>query len=318
MHIVVLDGYTLNPGDLSWEALQRLGTCAVHDRTPPERVVETAREAEVVLTNKTLLPREAILALPKLRCIGVLATGFNVVDIGAAKERGIPVTNIPDYGTHSVAQFTLALLLELAHHAGHHAQTVRDGRWEKSADFCYWDSPLVELHGLTFGVIGFGKIGRATAKLADAFGMKVLVHNRSQPKDLPPHYRAVALEELLSASDVVSLHCPLTPDNKQFINAARLALMKPSAFLLNTSRGPLLDEPAVAEALNSGRIAGAALDVLSVEPPKTGNPLIGAKNCLITPHIAWASRAARARLMDIAVENIRAFAQGRPQNVVNA
>ena len=317
MHIVVLDGYTLNPGDLSWDALRKLGTCEVHDRTPPEQVVERARDAEVVLTNKTLLPREAILALPKLKYIGVLATGYNVVDIAAAKERGIPVTNIPDYGTHSVAQFTMALLLELAHHIGHHAQTVRDGRWEKSADFCYWDSPLVELHGLTFGVIGFGKIGRATAKLADAFGMKVLVHNRSQTKDLPPHYRAVALEELLSTADVVSLHCPLTPDNKQFINAARLALMKPTAFLLNTSRGPLLDEPAVAAALNSGRIAGAAMDVLSVEPPKAGNALIGARNCLITPHIAWASRAARARLMDIAVENIRAFAQSLPQNVVN-
>ena len=317
MHIVVLDGYTLNPGDLGWDALKQLGTCEICDRTPPEQVVERAREAEVVLTNKTLLPREAILALPKLKYIGVLATGYNVVDIGAAKERGIPVTNIPDYGTHSVAQFAMALLLELAHHVGHHAQTVADGRWGKSADFCYWDSPLIELHGLTFGVIGFGKIGRATAKLVDAFGMKVLVHNRSQPKEMPPHYRSAVLAELLSTADVVSLHCPLTPDNKQFMNASRLALMKPTAFLLNTSRGPLLDEPAVADALNSGRIAGAAMDVLSVEPPKAGNPLIGAKNCLITPHIAWASRAARARLMDIAVENIRAFTQGKPQNVVN-
>lgn len=317
MHIVVLDGHTLNPGDLSWDALKQLGSCVIHDRTPPEQVVERAREADVVLTNKALLPREAILALPRLKYIGVLATGYNVVDITAAKERCIPVTNIPDYGTHSVAQFTLALLLELAHHIGHHAQTVRDGRWQKSADFCYWDSPLVELHGLTFGVIGFGKIGRATAKLADAFGMKVLVHNRSQPKDLPPLYRSAVLAELLSTADVVSLHCPLTPDNKQFINAARLALMKPTAFLLNTSRGPLLDEIAVAEALNSGRIAGAAMDVLSVEPPKAGNPLIGAKNCLITPHIAWATRAARSRLMDVAVENIRGFAEGKPQNVVN-
>ena len=317
MHIVVLDGHTLNPGDLSWDALKQLGSCVIHDRTPPEQVVERAREADVVLTNKALLPREAILALPRLKYIGVLATGYNVVDITAAKERCIPVTNIPDYGTHSVAQFTLALLLELAHHIGHHAQTVRDGRWQKSADFCYWDSPLVELHGLTFGVIGFGKIGRATAKLADAFGMKVLVHNRSQPKDLPPLYRSAVLAELLSTADVVSLHCPLTPDNKQFINAARLALMKPTAFLLNTSRGPLLDEIAVAEALNSGRIAGAAMDVLSVEPPKAGNPLIGAKNCLITPHIAWATRAARSRLMDVAVENIRGFAEGKLQNVVN-
>ena len=317
MNIVVLDGYTLNPGDLSWNALQQLGSCIIHDRTPPEQVVERARNAEVVLTNKALLPRDAIAALPKLKYIGVLATGYNVVDIAAAKERGIPVANIPDYGTHSVAQFTFALLLELAHHVGHHAQTVRDGRWVRSADFCYWDSPLIELHGLTFGVIGFGKIGRATAKLADAFGMKVLVHNRSRPTDLPAHYEFVSLDELLTRSDVVSLHCPLTPENKQFINAERLARMKPTAFLLNTSRGPLLDESAVAQALNSGKIAGAAVDVVSVEPPKTDNPLLTAKNCLVTPHLAWATRAARARLMDIAVENIRAFIAGQPRNVVN-
>ena len=317
MQIVVLDGYTLNPGDLSWDALQQLGPCAIHDRTPPELVVECARDAEVVLTNKTLLPREVILALPKLKYIGVLATGYNVVDVVAAKERDIPVANVPDYGTPSVAQHTFALLLELAQHAGHHAQTVRDGRWSRSADFCYWDSPLVELSGLAFGAVGFGKIGRAVTKLADALGMKVLVHNRSKPAELPAHFEFVPLDELLSRSDVVSLHCPLTADNKQFINAARLARMKPSAFLLNTSRGPLLDEPAVADALNSGRIAGAGLDVLSVEPPKAENPLLTAKNCLITPHIAWATRAARARLMDIAVENIRAFLAGTPRNVVN-
>jgi glycerate dehydrogenase len=317
MNIVVLDGYTLNPGDLSWDALQQLGPCTIHDRTPPEQVVERARDAEVVLTNKALLPRDTIAALPNLKYIGVLATGYNVVDIAAAKERGIPVANIPDYGTHSVAQFTFALLLELAHHIGHHAQTVRDGCWVRSADFCYWDSPLIELHGLTFGVIGFGKIGRATAKLADAFGMKVLVHNRSRPADLPAHYQFVNLEELLARSDVVSLHCPLTPENKQFINAERLARMKPTAFLLNTSRGPLLDEAAVASALSSGKIAGAAVDVVSVEPPKADNPLLTAKNCLVTPHLAWATRAARARLMDIAVENIRAFIAGVPQNVVN-
>ncbi len=314
---MVLDGYTLNPGDLSWDALQKLGPCVIHDRTPPEQVVERARDADVVLTNKALLPRDAIAALPKLKYVGVLATGYNVVDIAAAKERGIPVANIPDYGTHSVAQFTFALLLELAHHVGHHAQTVRDGRWVRSADFCYWDSPLVELHGLTFGVIGFGKIGRATAKLADAFGMKVLVHNRSRPADLPAHYEFVSLDELLARSDVVSLHCPLTPENKQFINAERLARMKPTAFVLNTSRGPLLDEAAVANALNSGKIAGAGLDVVSVEPPRADNPLLTAKNCLVTPHIAWATRAARARLMDVAVANIRGFLAGTPQNVVN-
>jgi glycerate dehydrogenase len=317
MNIVVLDGYTLNPGDLSWDALKQLGPCTIHDRTPPEQVVERARAAEVVLTNKALLPRETIAALPKLKYIGVLATGYNVVDIEAAKERGISVANIPDYGTHSVAQFTFALLLELAHHIGHHAQTVRDGRWVRSADFCYWDFPLIELHGLTFGVIGFGKIGRATAKLADAFGMKLLVHTRTRPADLPAHYEFTSLDDLLSRSDVVSLHCPLTPENKQFINAERLARMKPTAFLLNTSRGPLLDEAAVAAALNAGKIAGAAVDVVSIEPPKADNPLLTAKNCLVTPHIAWATRAARARLMDIAVENIRAFIAGKPQNVVN-
>ena len=317
MNIVVLDGYTLHPGDLSWDALQKLGPCAINDRTPPDQVAERARDAEIVLTNKTLLPRDTIAALPKLKYIGVLATGYNVVDIAAAKERGIPVANIPDYGTHSVAQFTLALLLELVHHIGHHAQTVRDGRWVKSTDFCYWDSPLIELHGLNFGVIGFGKIGRATAKLADAFGMKVLVHNRSRPAELPAHYEFVSLDDLLARSDVVSLHCPLTPENKQFINAERLARMKSTAFLLNTSRGPLLDESAVAHALNSGKIAGAAVDVVSVEPPKAENPLLTAKNCLVTPHLAWATRAARARLMDIAVENIRAFLAGTPRNVVN-
>lgn len=317
MNIVVLDGHTLNPGDLSWDALKQLGPCAIHDRTPPEEIIARASGAEVVLTNKTVLMRDTILALPELKYIGVLATGYNVVDTVAAKERGIPVTNVPDYGTPSVAQHTFALLLELAHHAGHHAQTVRDGRWTRSADFCYWDSPLVELNGLTFGVIGFGKIGRAVAKLAEAFGMHVVIHNRSRPADLPANYEFVNPDELFSRSDVVSLHCPLTPENKQFVNAERLARMKPTAFLLNTSRGPLLDEQAVANALNSGKLAGAGLDVLSVEPPKADNPLISARNCIITPHIAWATRAARARLMNIAVENIREFVAGRARNVVN-
>ena len=317
MNIVVLDGYTLNPGDLSWDALKQLGLCTIHERTPPGLVLERARQAEAILTNKVVLNRETIFALPRLKYIGVLATGYNVVDAAAAKERGIPVANVPDYGTPSVAQHTFALLLELTQRTGHHAQTVRDGRWAASADFCYWDSPLVELHGLTFGVIGFGKIGQAVARLAEAFGMKVLVHSRRRPADLPASCEWVELDALLARSDVVSLHCPLTPETKQFINAERLALMKPTAFLLNTSRGPLLDESAVAVALNASRIAGAGLDVLSVEPPPADHPLLTAKNCLITPHIAWASRAARARLMDIAVENIRAFATGTPRHVVN-
>lgn len=318
MNIVVLDGYTLNPGDLTWDALKQFGPCVIYDRTPLELVMERAGDAEILLTNKTVLNRETILALPKLKYIGVLATGYNVVDVAAAKGRGIPVTNVPDYGTHSVAQLTFALLLELTHHVAHHAQTVRDGKWVRSPDFCYWESPLIELHGLTFGVIGFGKIGRAVARLADAFGMSVLIHNRSKPADLPPLFQFVSLDELLSRSDVVSLHCPLTPENKQFINTQRLAQMKPGAFLLNTSRGPLLDERAVADALNSGKLAGAGIDVLSVEPPKAENPLLSAKNCVITPHIAWGTRAARARLMDIAAENIRTFLAGTPRHVVNA
>jgi glycerate dehydrogenase len=317
MNIVVLDGYTLNPGDLTWDGLKQLGSCMVHERTPAPEIVDRAHDAGIVLTNKTVLNRDAILALPKLKYIGVLATGFNVVDIAAAKERGIPVTNVPDYGTPSVAQHTFALLLEITQHAGHHAGTVRGGEWTRSPDFCYWDFPLIELHGLTFGIIGFGKIGRAVAKLADAFGMKVLVHNRSRPKELPGNFEFVPLDDLLARSDVVSLHCPLTADNKQFINAERLARMKPTAFLLNTSRGPLLDEQAVADALNKERIAGAGLDVLSVEPPKADNPLLSAKNCIVTPHIAWATRAARARLMDVAVANIRDFLAGKPRNVVN-
>ncbi len=317
MNIVVLDGFTLNPGDLDWAALRALGSLTVHDRTPPELVVERARDAEILLTNKALVGGEAVNSLPKLRYIGVLATGYNVVDVAAARARGIPVTNVPGYSTASVAQLTFALLLELTHRTGHHAQAVRDGRWAAGADFCFWDFPLVELHGQTFGVVGFGQIGRAVATLADAFGMRVLVHSRSRPADLPARFEFVDLDALLARSDVVSLHCPLTAENKGFINAARLARMKPGAFLINTGRGPLLDEQAVAEALNSGRLGGAGLDVLSVEPPRADNPLLTARNCIVTPHIAWASRAARTRLMDAVVANVRAFLDGSPRNVVN-
>jgi glycerate dehydrogenase len=317
MNIVVLDGFTLNPGDLDWAALRALGTVTVHDRTPPEQVLDRACEAEILLTNKALVSGDTIRALPKLRYIGVLATGYNVVDAAAARERGIPVTNVPGYSTASVAQLTFALLLELTHRAGHHAQAVRDGRWAAGADFCFWDFPLVELHGLTFGVVGFGQIGRAVAKLADAFGMRVLVHSRTRLADLPAQFEFADLDTLLARSDVVSLHCPLTAENKGFINAARLARMKPGAFLINTGRGPLLDEQAVADALNGGRLGGAGLDVLSVEPPRADNPLLTARNCVVTPHIAWASRAARTRLMDAVVENVRAFLDGTPRNVVN-
>jgi len=251
-----------------------------------------------------------------LKYIGVLATGYNIVDVAAARERKIPVANVPTYGSRSVAQHAFALLLELTQHAGHHAQTVRDGRWTKSLDYCYWDYPLVELEGLTVGIVGFGRIGHAVADLALAFGMKVLVTSAT-PKQVPTGVEFVDLDTLFRQSDVISLHCPLTPKTKNFVNKERLSFMKPTAFLLNTSRGPLIDEVALADALNSGSIAGAGLDVLSVEPPPAGNPLLQAKNCLITPHIAWATRSARSRLMQTAVANVRAFLAGRPQNVVS-
>ena len=316
MNIVILDGFTLNPGDLNWEELQSLGPCAIYDRTPPADLPRRAADADILLTNKTELAGDAIRNLPKLKYIGVLATGTNVVDLAAARARGIPVTNIPTYGTKSVAQMTFALLLELAQHAGHHAQTVREGRWTRSVDWCYWDFPLLELEGLALGIVGFGRIGRAVGELGAAFGMKILASDPAVSA-APPFVRLLDFDALFRESDIVSLHCPLTPQTANLVNARRLSLMKPSAFLLNTSRGPLVDEPALANALNSGRIAGAALDVLSKEPPPADNPLLGARNCLITPHLSWATRAARARLMKIAVENVRSFLQGKPQNVVN-
>ncbi len=315
MRIVVLDGYTLNPGDLSWKGLEALGNCTVHERTPADKIIERAADAEILMTNKTVLSRETIGQLPKLKYIGVLATGFNVVDIDAARERGIPVANIPTYGTRSVAQMTFALLLELTQNVAHHARTVREGRWSASEDFCYWDTPLVELADLTIGLIGLGRIGHATAEAARGFGMKVIAYDPFAKTG--GDVELADLETVLRTSDVISLHCPLTKDNTGLINAERLALMKPSAFIINTSRGPLIDEPALAEALNSGTIAGAALDVLTVEPPAKDNPLFTAKNCIVTPHISWATRAARSRLMDIAVANVQAFQNGKPENVVN-
>jgi glycerate dehydrogenase len=317
MKIVVLDGFTLNPGDLSWAALEALGDCLIYDRTPPDEVLTRAADAEIVLTNKTLVQRQHIERLSKLRYLGVLATGYNVVDAAAARTRGIPVTNIPTYGTQSVAQMTFALLLELTQHVGHHAATVRAGRWTASQDFCYWDYPLIELDRLTMGIVGLGRIGRAVAELAGAFGLKLLAYDLVPPPQLPRGVRFVDLETVFRQSDVVSLHCPLTPETQHLVNAERLGWMKPGAFLLNTSRGPLVDEQALAHALNTGAIAGAALDVLPVEPPPAQSPLLTAKNCFITPHIAWATRAARARLMNTAVENIQAFLNGHPQNVVN-
>ena len=317
MKIVILDGFTLNPGDLSWDELTSLGDCEIYDRTSPDKVVKCAADAELVLTNKTVLTREQINRLPKLKYIGVLATGYNIVDVAAARERGVPVTNVPTYGTRSVAQMTFALLLELTQHVGHHAQTVDEGRWARSPDFCYWDYPLMELDGLTMGIVGFGRIGRTVADLAVAFGMKVLANSRTIPQEKSQNIDFVDLARLFRTADVVSLHCPLTTETKHLVNAERLSSMKPTAFLLNTSRGPLIDEPALAKALNSDQIAGAAVDVLEAEPPRADNPLFTAKNCLITPHIAWATRSARARLMATAVANAKAFLEGKLQNVVN-
>lgn len=312
VRIVVLDGHTLNPGDLDWSPLKALGSCTIHDRTAPEDVAERAAGAQVLLTNKVVLTGALIQNLPELQYIGVLATGTNVVDLAAAKARNIPVCNVPGYGASSVAQHVFALLLELTQRTGHHAQTVTDGRWSQSPDFCYWDFPLVELSGLTLGVVGYGAIGQATAEIGRAFGMQVLVSSRT-PRD-----GFVSVDELFSRSDVVSLHCPLTPETEGLVNSRRLRAMRPGAFLINTSRGGLVVEADLAEALNDGRIAGAGLDVLSLEPPPSDHPLFQAKNCLITPHIAWATQASRQRLMNIAVENICAFLGGTPRHVVNA
>jgi glycerate dehydrogenase len=316
MNIVVLDGYTLNPGDLSWQKLETLGHCRIYDRTPAEKIVERANDAEIVLTNKVTLSAAHLAQFPKLNYIGILATGTNVVDLANAHARNIIVTNVPAYGTHSVAQTAMALLLELTQRVGAHSEAVRKGRWSTGPDWCFWDRPLIELDGLTFGIIGAGRIGLATAALAKAFSMNILACN-PKPKPAPGYVRWVPLENVFRESDVVSLHCPLTAETQKIVNAERLSWMKSSAFLLNTSRGPLIDEPALAAALNSDRIAGAALDVLSVEPPPLENPLLSAKNCIITPHMGWGTKAARIRLMNAAIENIAAFLAGKPQNIVN-
>lgn len=316
MNVVVLDGYTLNPGDLTWDELKTLGRCQIFDRTAPEDLLGRAAEAEILLTNKTELNRNHVAQLPKLKYIGVLATGTNIVDLAAAREGGIIVTNVPAYSTASVAQTTFALLLELTQQVGHHAETVRQGAWSRNPDWCYWERPLIELAGLTMGIIGLGRIGSTVAKLANAFQMRVLAHNTSR-RTLPEYASWVELEQLFRESDVVSLHCPLTSENRHLINRERLSWMKPGALLLNTSRGQLVDEAALAEALNLGRLGGAGLDVLSIEPPPADNPLLTAKNCFITPHLAWGTRAARSRLLQTAITNVRTFLSGNPQNVVN-
>lgn len=318
MKIVVLDGHTLNPGDISWDGVARFGDLTVHDRTAPAEVLARIGDAEVVFTNKTVLTAEHFAALPKLRFVGVLATGYNVVDIAAAKARGIPVANIPTYGTASVAQFATALMLELCHRIGAHDASVKAGAWAAQPDFCYWNSPLVELAGKTLGVVGFGRIGQAFARVAQALGMRVVAFDSWRDASLEsPTLRYGTLDELYAEADVISLHCPLFEENRGMIDAKAIARMKPTAILINTSRGPLVNEADLAAALNSGRLAGAALDVLSSEPPTPDNPLLTAKNCIVTPHIAWATREARTRMMGTAEDNLAAFLAGTPINVVN-
>lgn len=312
-NIVVLDGYTLNPGDLDWSELRSLGHCTIHNRTLPNEIIHRANEAEIILTNKTVLTKDILEQLPRLKYIGVLATGYNVVDTAAAQQLNITVTNVPAYSTHSVAQTVFALLLELTHHAGHHSAEVRNGRWSANPDFSFWDFPLIELKGKTFGIVGYGNIGQAVAKIAAAFEMNVVISTRTVRTSGGTF---TDTETLLKTSDVVSLHCSLNNETQNLINTKRLALMKPSAYLINTGRGGLVDEHALANALNSEQLAGAGLDVLSVEPPKD-NPLLSAKNCIITPHIAWASRSARERLITAVVHNVQSFIEGKPVNVVS-
>ena len=316
MKIIVLDGYGLNPGDLNWEGFEALGELTVYDRTLPSELMERAAGAEVLITNKTLITAENMADLPELKYIGVLATGYNVVDIDAAKARGIVVTNIPAYSTASVAQMVFAHILNITQRVGYYADENKQGRWTKNADFCYWDTQLVELQGKKMGIVGFGNIGQATARIAQAFGMEVCVYSSKPQFVLLSGIKKMDLDELFAECDVISLHCPLTPDTKEMVNAERLSKMKSNAILINTGRGPLINEQDLANALNEGRIAAAGLDVLSVEPSVEGNPLLAARNCFITPHIAWATLEARTRLMEIAVQNLKSYLNGQIINNV--
>lgn len=317
MKIVILDGFTLNPGDLDWKEVEAFGEVEIYDRTPIEKVKARMQDAEVVLTNKTPIDRDSILHTPTLRYIGVLATGFNIVDIAAAKERKIIVSNVPAYGTHSVAQHTFALILELASHVGLHANSVHQGGWSAQPDFSYCLKPMTELYGKTLGIVGLGKIGQAVARIALAFGMKVISYHTHPDRDRMEGVTFVDLATCFKDADIVSLHCPQTNSNKGFVNKELLETMKPSSLLINVSRGPLIEEEDLAQALNNDIIRGAGLDVLSKEPPAKDNPLLQAKNCIVTPHVAWATLSARARLLKIAGENIRAYLKGKPQNVVS-
>lgn len=320
MKIVVLDGFTLNPGDLSWEELKNYGELTVLDRTPyeHEEIVEAIGDAEIIFSNKTPLPKEVLTKVPSVKYIGVLATGFNIVDLKTAKDLGMIVTNIPSYSTTAVAQMTMALLLEMCHHVGEHNRAVKEGQWAKSKDFCFWNYPLIELEGKTMGLIGFGRIGQATAKLAQAFGLKILTAgSRKRPELESENCKHVGLDELLSQSDIVSLHCPLTPGTEGIINTTNISKMKDGAMIINTSRGQLIVEKDLKEALDNGKIAFAAVDVVSKEPISPDNVLLQAEKCIITPHIAWAPKESRTRLLKTAVENLQAFLDGHPKNVVN-
>ena len=317
LKIIVLDGYTENPGDLSWEALAKLGDLTVYDRTPANKIVERIGDAEAVYTNKTPIGKDIIAACDKMRFIGILATGYNVVDVEAAKEKGITVCNIPAYGTDAVAQFAIALLLELCHHIGEHAACVKRGDWTKSPDWCFWNYPLVELAGKTVGIIGFGRIGQRTAEIAQALQMKILAYDAFPIKGLETEtLKHADLDTVLKHADVIMLHCPLSPDTQGIINKNTIAKMKHGVMIVNNSRGPLIVEEDLKNALNSGKIAGAAVDVVSTEPIQADNPLLYAKNIIITPHISWASKESRQRLMDIAVENLAQFIAGNPVNQV--
>ncbi|MCD8351822.1 MAG: D-2-hydroxyacid dehydrogenase [Planctomycetaceae bacterium] len=317
MKIVVLDGYTLNPGDLDWSGLQSLGDVKIFDRTAPDAVLQNIGDAEAVITNKVVIDRAVLDAKPNIKYVGVLATGYNVVDVAATKEKGVTVTNVPGYSTDSVAQTAIALLLEYCQHVGHHAKTIRDGRWTQSADFSYHDTPLVELSGKTMGIVGYGHIGQAVAAIAAAFGMRVLVYNRTKEKVKETGAIAYAdMKDLFAKADIVSLHIPMTPETEYLVNAETIKTMKDGAVIINTARGGLVNETDVAAALASGKLACFCADVVSQEPIKADNPLLTAKNCILTPHFAWATGEARRRLMDVAVGNLRAFIGGKPENVV--
>jgi len=317
MKLVVLDGYTLNPGDISWDALPSGVECQVFDRTTPDELYERAKDADILLTNKTPLTSGVLKSLPLLKYIGVLATGYNVVDVEQAAAQKIVVTNVPAYGTNSVAQLVFALILELCNHVGQHSEAVRSGAWSRSPDWCFWQTPLIELHGKTLGIVGYGRIGQSVGRLAPAFGMDVIVTSARQLTQPTGAERWVTVDDVFAQSDIVSLHCPLNVSTEGMVNAERLERMKREAFLINTSRGGLIIEEDLAHALNAERIAGAALDVLSTEPPDESNPLLRAKHCIVTPHLAWATREARGRLMSTALQNVSAWLSGKPENVVN-